>query len=88
MTNFIFKSQETYKKLANNIEVLLNEQRHQRMDLASLLRKMDTILKHLDLEKRLSASLDEYYETQDQHGPEDEDETSHQTDQDNKNVNG
>ncbi len=70
MTNFIFKSQETYKKLANNIEVLLNEQRHQRNDLASLLRKMDTILKHLDLEKKLSASLDEYYETQ----------TSHQTD--------
>ncbi len=69
MTNFIFKSQSTYKKLANNIEVLLNEQRHQRMDLASLLRKMDTILKHLDLERKLSASLDEYYETQDKNVP-------------------
>ncbi len=69
MTNFIFKSQTTYKKLANNIEVLLNEQRHQRMDLASLLRKVDVIIKHLDLEKRLSASLDEYYETQDQTSP-------------------
>ncbi len=71
MTNFIFKSQETYKKLANNIEVLLNEQRHQRMDLASLLRKMDTILKQLDLEKKLSSSLDEYYETQTSHQTED-----------------
>ncbi len=69
MTNFIFKSQSTYKKLANNIEVLLNEQRHQRMDLATLLRNMSVILKHLDLEKRLSASLDEYYETQEQTSP-------------------
>jgi len=76
MTNFIFKSQGTYKKLASNIEVLLNEQRHQRMDLASLLRNMQVIIKHLDLEKRLSASLDEYYETQDR--------TSPQTDEENK----
>ncbi len=74
MTNFIFKSQSTYKKLANNIEVLLNEQRHQRMDLATLLRNMSVILKHLDLEKRLSASLDEYYETQDQTSPQTDDE--------------
>ncbi len=69
MTNFIFKSQTTYKKLANNIEVLLNEQKHQRMDLASLLRKVDVILKQLDLEKKLSSSLDEYYETQDKKVP-------------------
>ncbi len=64
MTNFIFKSQETYKKLANNLEVLLNEQRHQRMDLATLLRRTETIVKYLDLEKKMTASLDEYYETQ------------------------
>ncbi len=69
MTNFIFKSQTTYKKLANNIEVLLNEQRHQRMDLATLLRRTETIVKYLDLEKKMSASLDEYYETQESHLP-------------------
>ncbi len=73
MTNFIFKSQTTYKKLANNIEVLLNEQRHQRMDLATLLRRTEVITKYLDLEKKMSASLDEYYETQGQHGPHPED---------------
>ncbi len=72
MTNFIFKSQGTYKKLANNIEVILNEQRHQRMDLASILRNMQVIIKHLDLEKKLSASLDEYYETQNQTSPQTE----------------
>ncbi len=71
MTNFIFKSQGTYKKLANNIEVLLNEQRHQRMDLATLLRRTEVITKYLDLEKKMTASLDEYYETQGQHGPPD-----------------
>ncbi len=73
MTNFIFKSQGTYKKLANNIEVILNEQRHQRMDLASLLRNMQVIVKHLDLEKKLSASLDEYYESQNQTSPQTDD---------------
>ncbi len=74
MTNFIFKSQGTYKKLANNIEVILNEQRHQRMDLASLLRNMQMIIKHLDLEKRMSASLDEYYERDDVTSPQTESE--------------
>ncbi len=70
MTNFLFsRDSPTNIKLANNIEVILNEQRHQRMDLASLLRKMDLILKHLDLEKKLSASLDEYYETQEKKVP-------------------
>ncbi len=70
MTNILFsRANPTNIKLANNIEVILNEQRHQRMDLASLLRKMDVILKQLDLEKKLSSSLDEYYETQAEHEP-------------------
>ncbi len=73
MTNFIFKSQWTLKKLANTLEVLLNEQRHQRMDLATLLRRTEAITKYLDLEKKMTASLDEYYETQGQHGPSPED---------------
>ncbi len=73
MTNFIFKSQATYKKLANNIEVVLNEQRHQRSDLQSCNYKLDKLLKYLDMEKKLSASLDEYYETQEQHSLPDED---------------
>ncbi len=61
MTNFIFKSQGTYKKLANNLEVILNEQRHQRQDLASIL----YLLKQLRNDLRLSSSVAEYHEEHD-----------------------
>ncbi len=65
MTNFIFKSHETYKKLANNIEVILNEQRHQRMDLASVLirlTKIDASLVKLLNDDALQTQVDEYHE--------------------------
>ncbi len=58
MTNFLFKSPTTYKKLANNIEVLLNEQRHQRSDLASCLRKLDFLIN----DKNLQKTVDQYYD--------------------------
>ncbi len=66
MTNFIFKSQGTYKKLANNIEVILNEQRHQRMDLASIIRrlvKIDASLVHVLNEEQLQKQVTDFYET-------------------------
>ncbi len=58
MTNFIFKSTSTYKKLANNIEVVLNEQRHQRSDLAAIIR----MLKKLTTEATLQKQVDDWYE--------------------------
>ncbi len=58
MTNFIFKSQWTLKKLANTLEVILNEQRHQRSDLQSVLRKLDFLIN----DKNLQKTVDEYYE--------------------------
>ncbi len=51
MTNFIFKSSTTLKKLANTLEVILNEQRHQRNDLASLIRSMRLVTNQFNLEK-------------------------------------
>ncbi len=57
MTNFIFKSQGTYKKLANQLEVVLNEQRHQRHDLAAIL----YILKSLQNNSKLQTQVDAYY---------------------------
>ncbi len=57
MTNFIFKSTSTYKKLANTLEVILNEQRHQRADLAACIR----MLKKLTNEATLQKTVDEWY---------------------------
>ncbi len=61
MTNFIFKSQGTYKKLANQLEVVLNEQRHQRSDLSAIL----YLLKQLRNDLRLSETVAEYHEDHD-----------------------
>ncbi len=66
MTNFIFKSQEaTYKKLANNIEAILNEQRHQRQDLAALLYLIKMMRNDLSLEK----SADDFLDSSDSASP-------------------
>ncbi len=59
MTNFIFKSQGTYKKLANNMEVLLNEQRNQRQDLAALLYLVKQIKNDLSLENQAMKHYDD-----------------------------
>ncbi len=58
MTNFIFKSSTTLKKLANQLEVILNEQRHQRNDLATCL----YLLKRVLNDKNLQETVDKYYE--------------------------
>ncbi len=59
MTNFIFKSQWTLKKLANTLEVILSEQRHQRMDLADIQRKLQLLINDTKLQKQ----VDDFYET-------------------------
>ncbi len=67
MTNFIFKSQGTYKKLCQQLVIILNEQRAQRMDLV-LIKNM---LTRLINDKKLQKQVDDYF-----------DETSHQTESD------
>ncbi len=72
MSIFISKSHETFKKINNQLEMLLAEQRHQRSDLAMVLRMLNRLLNDTNLQKQ----VDEYFE---------DDETSPQTEQDNKN---
>jgi len=58
MTNFIFKSHWTLKKLANQLEVILAEQRHQRADL----QEIKFILHKLQTNKDLQTTVDKFYE--------------------------
>ncbi len=71
MTNFIFKSQGTYKKLALTLETILNEQRHQRGDLASMNATLKYIIKIMNHQDTLDFFEKKYGE--------DLSETSHQT---------
>ncbi len=57
MTNFIFKSSTTLKKLANQLEVILAEQRLQRADL----QEIKYILHKLQNNKDLQETVDKYY---------------------------
>jgi len=57
MTNFIFKSSTTLKKLANQLEVILSEQRLQRSDL----QEIKFILHKLQTNKDLQETVDKYY---------------------------
>ncbi len=57
MTNFIFKSTSTYKKLANKLEVLLNEQRLQRADLQEIKFMLHKLVNNDTLQK----TVDEFY---------------------------
>jgi len=58
MTNFIFKSSTTLKKLANQLQVILAEQRLQRADL----QEIKFILHKLQNNKDLQETVDKYYE--------------------------
>ncbi len=57
MTNFIFKSSTTLKKLANQLELILLEQRHQRSDLQVCLQKLQFLIN----DKNLQETVDKYY---------------------------
>ncbi len=57
MTNFIFKSPWTFKKIINQLEIVLNEQRHQRQDLAAIL----YLIKKLQTDKVLEKQTLDYY---------------------------
>ncbi len=69
MTNFIFKSQGTYKKLCFKLEAIQSELRHQRVEHADMLRSIHRLLIDRNI---VQQSLD-YYE--------DKNETSPQTEQ-------
>ncbi len=58
MTNFIFKSQWTYKKLANKLEIVQSELRHQRQDNREIL----FLLNKLVTDKNLQKQVDDYFE--------------------------
>ncbi len=49
MNNLFFKSPETYKKLIQSLEFILDEQRHQRGDLATIKRQLHTLISESDL---------------------------------------
>ncbi len=57
MTNFIFKSQTTFKKISNQLEVILAEQRKQRADLQYAL----SLLKYLKNDKNLQTQVSDFY---------------------------
>ncbi len=57
MTNFIFKSSTTLKKLANTLQVILAEQRLQRADL----QEVKFMLHKLQSDKNLQETVDKYY---------------------------
>ncbi len=76
MKNFIFKPDNAglQKIFINKLENIQTEQRHQRSDLAIILRLINGLINDLHLQKQ----VDDYFE---------DDETSPQTDQDNKDDN-
>ncbi len=59
MTNFIFKSQTTFKKISNQLELILAEQRCQRADLQHI----KTMLQFLKNDHKLQKTVDDYYST-------------------------
>ncbi len=67
MTNFIFKSQETYKKLCQQLVIIQSELRHQRSDNVLILSMLSKLVTNNNLQKQ----VDDYFT---------EDETSPQTD--------
>jgi len=67
MTNFIFKSHWTLKKLANTLEVILSEQRMQRSDL----QEIKFMLHKLQNNKDLQTTVDKFYSREGSADPED-----------------
>ncbi len=66
MTNFIFKSQGTFKKISNKLEIIQSELRAQRHDNQQILYLLNKLLTNKNLQKQ----VDDYFE---------DDETSPQT---------
>ncbi len=57
MTNFIFKSQETYKKLCQQLEIIQSELRAQRQDNIQIMFLLNKLL----VNKNLQTQVDDFY---------------------------
>jgi len=68
MKNFIFKSEADFHKIVfNKLDMLLSEQRHQRMDLTIIIRK----LTKWEIGQNLQKQVDDYFDDEDtEHIPE------------------
>ncbi len=62
MTNFIFKSQGTYKKLCLKLEIIQSELRHNRVDNAYIIRQLNMLV----ADKHLQTQVDDFYKEQDE----------------------
>ncbi len=58
MTNFIFKSQGTYKKLCQQLVIIQNELRAQRQDNIQIMFLLNKLLTN----KKLQTQVDDFYE--------------------------
>ncbi len=58
MPNFIFKSQGTFKKISNKLEIIQSELRAQRQDNVQILYLLNKLL----IDKNLQKQVDEYFE--------------------------
>ncbi len=75
MKNFIFKSEADFHKIVfNKLDMVLDEQRHARSDLAYIIRSLN----RLTNDQKLQNTVDKYFE---------DDETSPQTDTENNEHN-
>ncbi len=57
MTNFIFKSQGTFKKISNKLEIIQSELRHQRIEHREILLLLNKIL----VDKHLQTQVEDYF---------------------------
>ncbi len=58
MTNFIFKSQWTFKKISNQLDMIQSELRHQRIEHTEIL----LLLRKKRVDEHLQQQVDEYFE--------------------------
>ncbi len=69
MKNFIFKSEADFHKIVfNKLDMLLAEQRKQRMDLTTIIR----LITGIKIEKDLQKQVDEYFEEDEETSPQTE----------------
>ncbi len=57
MTNFIFKSQGTFKKISNKLEIIQSELRYQRIEHREILLLLNKIL----VDKHLQTQVEDYF---------------------------
>ncbi len=70
MKNFIFKSEADFHKiLFNQLKIILNEQKHQRMDLADIKR----VLHMIRTDSATQKQVEDFYETSPQTDSEEQD---------------